>query len=64
MERLGKVTVQVGLEIPEKTAERCLRILEMWLNDNPDTEIYCEEVTTADGIHRRLFFKQKREEGE
>lgn len=61
MARAGKITVQVGLEIPEETAERCLQILEMWLNDNPDTVICCEEVTTADGIYRRLFCKQTRE---
>lgn len=60
MARVGKITVPVGLEIPEETAERCLRILEIWLNDNPDTVICCEEVTTADGIYRRLFCKQTR----
>lgn len=61
MARVGKITVPVEIEIPEETAERCLRILEIWLNDNPDTAICCEEITTADGIYRRLFCKKTRE---
>lgn len=64
MAKFGKITVPVGLEIPQETAERCLRILEMWMNDNPCMSIQCDEIATGDGISRRLLFVQTREEAE
>lgn len=64
MARFGKITVQVGLEITQETAERCLRILEMWMTDNPCMSIQCDEIATADGIQRRLLFVKTREGAE
>lgn len=30
------VEVEAKLTIPDATIERCLRLVEMWLEDNPD----------------------------
>ena len=64
MARFGKITVPIGLEIPLETAERCLRILEMWMNDNHCMSIQCDEIATGEGISRRLLFVRSREEAE
>lgn len=61
---MGKITVPVGVEIPQETADRCLRILEMWLNDNPLMNIEYHEIKGNDGIYRRLQFVRSREEAE
>ena len=61
----SKVTVDVEarLTISDETAERCLRILEMWQEDNPDKRILGERF-----CDRTLFrivnreFKKKEEE--
>ena len=64
MARFGKITVPIGLEIPQETAEHCLRILERWMTDNPELSIQCDEIATADGIQRRLLFVRTREGAE
>lgn len=37
-----KVEVEVGLTIPDSTVKKCLSILEMWLNDNPNKQLQME----------------------
>lgn len=34
-----KMDVDVDIKISDSTAEKCLRILELWQNDHPDKEI-------------------------
>ena len=36
------VTVSANITVSDSTAERCLRLLEMWQEDNPDSRILCE----------------------
>lgn len=31
-----EIEVRAELTIPDETIERCLKIVEMWLDDNPD----------------------------
>lgn len=33
------VEVKARLNIPDTTIERCLKLVEMWLEDNPDKRI-------------------------
>ena len=33
------ITVNANFEIPQETVERCLKIIEWWLNDNPNKRI-------------------------
>jgi hypothetical protein len=37
--RADGLTIEVTATIPDKTVERCLRLIEMWLADNPDKRI-------------------------
>lgn len=45
-----KVLARLG--VPDETAERCLRILEMWLDDNPDKQILVDVENMEDGSRR------------
>lgn len=33
------ITVAVNMGISQETVERCLKVIEWWLNDNPDKRI-------------------------
>lgn len=37
-----KLIVTVDLDIPEKTVNKCLRVLDMWLEAHPDKTIIVE----------------------
>lgn len=38
-----KLTVTVDLDIPEKTINKCMRLLDMWLEAHPDKTIIVED---------------------
>lgn len=42
MAKADSITFNVRLNIPDETICRCLRILEMWMDDNPDKRIIVE----------------------
>lgn len=46
----------VNVTIPDETVRRCLHILEMWMQDNPDAAIIVDkELTTVGYIyHARI----------
>lgn len=37
------VDVYAMLRVPDETVDRCLRLLEMWLEDNPEWTIVAEK---------------------
>lgn len=57
----GKVTISIGLEIPQETVDRCLRILEMYMDDNPDLTLVCERISGEDGIRYKLRIIREQE---
>lgn len=46
------VTVNANITVTNETAERCLRLLEMWQADNPDKKIEGEWME-----HNRVEFR-------
>lgn len=44
------VNVSAKIDVSDETAARCLKLLEMWSDDNPDKTIEGERVATIDGI--------------
>lgn len=46
------VTVNAKLTVSDETAERCMRLLEMWQSDNPDRKIEGEWME-----HNRVEFR-------
>lgn len=53
----SKLTIEVEtkLTVSDESAERCLRILEMWQEDNPDKFIEGREVETETG--RKILYR-------
>ena len=45
-----EIGVDVNIKISDSTAEKCLRILEIWQNDHPDKEIIGTKTQTQDGL--------------
>lgn len=54
MAKIGDLTVEVRLSVSDETASQCLRLLEIWMNDDPDRMIECETVNYVDGERREL----------
>lgn len=54
MAKATEITVKVGVTVTDKTAISCLKILEMWMDDNPDRNIVCDLIPCRDGIRRKL----------
>ena len=52
------VEVKAKLTVSDETAKRCLRLLEMWWNDNPDADILCDKEMVKDGIYHKLRIKR------
>lgn len=46
------VNVSAKLSVSDETAERCLRLLEMWQEDNPDKNIIVDCDAMNDGSNR------------
>lgn len=42
-----EIQVCASISIPDETAERCMRLLEMWLDDHSDATIVCEPTETG-----------------
>lgn len=53
------VDVSVRMTVSDEMVRRCLCLLEMWQNDNPNKIIFCEKIPTTDGDR---FFYSIREE--
>ena len=47
------IEINANLKISDETAERCMRLLEMWMDDNPGRTIICDNI---DGRHRLRFY--------
>lgn len=52
------VEVDAKLTVSNETAERCLKLLEMWQADHPDLFIVGEKLFSESG--RRIVFRIKR----
>lgn len=55
------IDVDVNLSVTSKTVDRCLRILEMWLEDNPQYDIVGERHPLLSGGERVILKLRCRE---
>lgn len=51
------ITIGVKMEIPPETICRCLRILEMWMDDNPYKAIIVDREFCTDGYHHKIHIE-------
>ena len=49
------IDVTARLSVPDETIDRCLRLLEMWQEDNPDKYIEGKEILTDRG--RKIVYQ-------
>lgn len=54
MARANRITVDVDMTISDETLRRCCRIIEMWMDDNPDRKLVVEKVATMTGYQHRI----------
>ena len=57
------INVNATLTVSDEMASRCLRLLEIWQNDNPDKMIIRDTVRTTEGV-RYVFYIHNVREGE
>lgn len=55
-----EITAELG--VSDETAKRCMALLEMWLDDNPDKNIVCDLVPCRDMMRHKLRIEQLRQE--
>lgn len=55
------VDVDVNLSVSDKTMDRCLHILEMWLEDNPQYDIVGERHPLLSGGERIILKVNRRD---
>lgn len=56
MASVGDIEIPVRITIPDTTALRCLRILAMWMDDNPDAAIIVDRERLETGGYRHKVF--------
>lgn len=62
MAKATEITVEVNVAIPDETVCRCLRLLEMWLDDNPDKRITVEQVPGIDRYYHKIHIERQEAE--
>ena len=64
MANVDELTVEVTtkLTVSDETAKRCMALLEMWMDDNPDKNIVCDLVPCRDMMRHKLRIEQLRQE--
>lgn len=55
MAKATEITVDVKVTIPDDTMYRCLRIMEMWMDDHPNDHIMCDREPTTDGFKHHVY---------
>jgi hypothetical protein len=54
MAKADKITVEVEVAIPDETICRCLRLLEMWMDDNPQKRVLVDKILFTEGYHHKI----------
>lgn len=63
MTKVDELTVEVTakLTVSDETAKRCMVLLEMWMDDNPDKNIVCDLVTHNGTTRHKLRIERSRQ---
>lgn len=59
MAELTGITVDVKVAIPDETILRCARLLEMWLDDNPNKTLIVDRVPYIDGDRHKIRIEER-----
>ena len=61
MAKATEITVEVKVAIPDETVCRCLRVLEMWMDDHPHDQIIVNREYDGDGYHHKIHIEMDKE---
>lgn len=61
MAKATSITVDVNINITDETICRCLRILEMWMDDHPNDRIVVDRIATDRGYRHKASIIKKEE---
>lgn len=59
MAKATSITVDANINITDETICRCLRILEMWMDDHPNDRIVVERIATDRGFRHKASIKKE-----
>lgn len=59
MAKATEITVDVHVKIPDETICRCFRILEMWMDENPDKDIIVDREYSGEYYTHRIHVRKK-----
>lgn len=59
MAKATSITVDVNINITDETICRCLRILEMWMNDHPNDRIVVDRIATDRGFRHKASIQKE-----
>lgn len=54
MAKATEITVDVKVAIPDETILRCVHLLEMWMDDNPDKHLLVDRLLADDGYLHKI----------
>jgi len=54
MAKANEIVLDVKVKIPDDTILRCIRLLEMWMDDNPHKNIICTRSQGETGYHHSI----------
>ena len=57
MAKATEIAVDVKIGIPDETIRRCLRVLEMWMDDNPDKSIVVDVIPSENEYHHKIHIE-------
>lgn len=58
MAKAKEITVDVKVNISDDTICRCLRILELWMDDNPNDRVIVDREYTTTGFHHIIHIER------
>ncbi len=66
MDKIDELTVEVTakLTVSDETAKRCMTLLEMWMDDNPERSIVCDLVPCQDMMRHKLRIERQSKEND
>lgn len=59
MAKATEITVEVKVAIPDDTICRCLRVLEMWMDDHPNDQIIVNREFDGKCYHHEIHIERE-----
>lgn len=61
---MAAIDNQVTGTISDETIDKCLRVLEVWMNEHPECDVICEVTYIGERAEHKLMIKRRGDYGE